>query len=341
MIKKKKRQIFPVLVLFVFIGCNNDPDVPNNTEPDDLGTLIASDDEPDGKFASTFVIEWVTGSEAILSGEEGLFALNVADGSIRMLDEGPKYRFEQTSDGQYIYYFNSSVANGEIEVLYRIKLDGSEKEVVVESAFINADIVVSKDNSMLAYNRTRTGIFLMDFETGTDTLMRSEGAAIRFSDSGTELLVATNFIYDDMAIRDLITGDEELVGSRRPNYLLWNAEGLFFPEIVNDDEGIHIFIHNLIDKTSNQLYVKPLPPNLIIPLTTVSTDLSRSAYWINKEFTTEAGLYSVDLTNGSEVRAAFTTTANFLGPFAYAPDKKTLIYILHTDTGGSIYKRDL
>jgi len=338
---KKKWQIFPILVLFFFIRCNNDPDIPNNTEPDDLGTLIASDDVSYGKFASTFVIEWVSGSEAILAGEKGLFALNVADGSIRMLDEGPKYRFEQTSDGQYIYYFNSSVANGEIEALYRIKLDGSEKEVVVESTFINADIAVSKDNSMLAYNRTQSGIYLMDFETGTDTLMRSEGAAIRFSDSGTKLLVATNFIYDDMAIRDLITGDEELVGSRRPNHLLWNEEGLFFPEIFNDDAGVHIFVHNLIDKTSNQLYVKSLPPNLIIPLATFSTDLSRSAYWLNKEFTTEAGLYSVDLTNGDEVRAAFTTTANFLGPFAYAPDKKTLIYILHINTGGSIYKRDL
>ncbi len=338
----KKCQIFPVLVLLFFIRCNNNgPDIPKITRPDDLGTLIASDDVPDGKFASTFVIEWVAGPEAIFAGSKGLFALNVADGGIRMLDEGPKYRFKQTSDGQYIYFFDTSVTSGEKKPLYRIKLDGSGREVVVDQVFINADIAVSKDNSKLAYNRTQTGIYIMDFGTGTDTLIRSDGAAIRFSDNNAKLLVATNFNYDDMAILDLLTGDEELVGFPRPDQLLWNEEGLFFPQIINRDNEVHIFVHNLTEKTSNQLYIKPLDPNMTIPLTTFSTDLSRAAYWTNKNFTTEAALYSVNLTNSDEVRAAFTTTTDFLGPLVYAPDKKTLIYILLTNEGGSVYRRDL
>ena len=338
---RKNLQILLVLVLLFFIRCSNDPDIPTITKPEDLGTLIAGDDVPDGELASTFVIEWATGPEAILSGGKGLFALNVADGSLRLLDEGPKYRFKQTSDGQYIYYFNSLVASGEKEALYRIKLDGSEKEVVVDVAFINADIVVSTDNRLLAYNRSETGIYLRDLVTGTDTLLRSEGAAIRFSDNGAQLLVATNFFYDDMAILDLSTGDEEIIGLPRPDYLLWNEEGLFFPEIFNDDDGVHIFIHNITLRTSNQLYVKPLDPNTIIPLATFSTDLSQAAYWTNRIGPAEAALYSVDLAKGDEVRVVFTTKTQFLGPLAYAPDNKTLIYILHTNGGASIYKRDL
>ena len=337
---RKNLQIFLVLVLLFFIRCN-ESDIPTIIEPEDLGTLIAADEVPDGVLASTFVIEWVAGSEAILSGVKGLFALNVASGSFRMLDEGPKYRFEQTSDGQYIYFFNSSVVFGEKETLYRIKLDGSEKEVIVDAAYINADIVVSTDNHQLAYNRSETGIYLRDLETGNDTLIRSEGAAIRFSEDGAKLLVATNSFYDDMAILDLNTGDEELIGFPRQSHLMWNEEGLFSPEILNDDDGVHIFIHNLILKTSNQLYAKALDPNTNIPLATFPTDLSRAAYWTNRIGPVEAALYSVDLANGDEVRAVFTTKTQFLGPLVYAPDNSTLIYILHTSEGASIYKREL
>ncbi len=338
---KKKLIFFPTLLILLLFRCNNGPDIPANSEPDDPGTLLARDEVTDGKLALTYSMKWVAGSEAILASGKGLFALNVTDGSFRLLDEGPKYRFVQTSDGQYIYFFNSMAASGEKETLHRIKLDGSDKEVVVDVAYINADIAVSKDNRLLAYSRSETGIYLRDLETGTDSLLRSEGAAIRFSESGPKLLVATNFFYDDMAIMDISTGEEELVGFPRPEYLMWNEDGLFFPEIFNDDDGIHIFVHNLIKKTTNEMFVKPLEANMNIPLATFSADFSQAAYWTSRIGPVEAALYSVDLADKSEVRASFTTTTQFLGPMAYAPDNKTLIYILHTNEGVGIYKREL
>jgi len=338
---KKYLKFFSILLLLFFTRCNNGPDIPANTKPEDRGTLIASDTESDGVFATTVSIEWVSGSEAILASGKGLYALNVTNGSLRLLDDGPKYRFAQTADGQYIFYFDSPAYTGEKDTLYRIKPDGSDKEVVVDVAYINADIAVSKDNRLLAYSRSETGIYLRDLETGTDSLLRSEGAAIRFSDDGGRLLVATNFFYDDMAVMNLNTGEEELIGFSRPGHLLWNDDGLFFPEIFNDDDGIHIFMYNLTDKTSNELYVKPLEANTNIPLATFSADLSQAAYWTSRIGPVEAALYSVDLAGKSEVRASFTTTTQLLGPLAYAPDNNTLIYILHTNDGVGIYKRDL
>ena len=233
-----------VLSLPIFLSnCGNDDDPgPDPKKEEFPGTLLLDNQ-------GFLDYHWsADGNEIYFSNGLGVFAVSIASGAMRTIDNtGFVKSIHLSADGMSLFYF-VSFSVPEVQPIVRIRVDGADRQEFVPDALTGA-IVFSPDDSKVAYHGADLVVgdngfgvtYVYDFNTQiADSI--GIGQPRIFNPEGTRLVVRRPAAPDNdtkIFIADLEDGsteDLDLDVAFSYDYK-WNESGLLVGEIIEGRLG--------------------------------------------------------------------------------------------------------
>ena len=322
---------FLIGLFFIQFSC----DV-TDSEEEDVGTLITS------RINTNWLnLIWSkAGDELIVGGEEGIKVIEINTSEIRTLQDSCTFAMVLSSDGNTIFYLEGPGLQGDIEPLYRISLNGGDKELLSDDVYVDC-FYVCPQNLHVAYKRgsivEEDSVYILNIETKAKKFL-CQGIPRAFSPDGQKLICATFMgVNPEYFIVDIENGNitplylESLgIDENYHSFIVtfkWLDDGIYILYSLGEPEVF--YVHNY---TVNRcVYCWEIPPFGTMHFCW-SDDAEKVAYWrwdgtYNKLFVASSG----------GLKKVIVTKTYFIGNIAISADNKKIVYVI----GSSIYMKDI